>query len=125
MTLGVFPLHYVSKFQTEIDLSTLEAEYIALSKAMRDLLTLGHFLQDVSTQLSMELASPAIIYFTLFEYNSATLGLATSPSTTPSTRHIDVKYQFFREHVGDGKWIMTQRVLSKEYKPGLFTKIFS
>jgi hypothetical protein len=34
------PLVWVSKFQTEVALSTTEAEYIALSQAMRELIPL-------------------------------------------------------------------------------------
>ncbi len=37
MTLGNCPIHWCSKLQTEIACSTLEAEYIALAQAMRDL----------------------------------------------------------------------------------------
>ena len=37
MTLGVFPLYWVSTLQTEISLSTLEAECIDISQDKRDL----------------------------------------------------------------------------------------
>ena len=40
MTLGGCPLHWVSNPQTDISLSTLEDEYIALSQAIYDLLPL-------------------------------------------------------------------------------------
>ena len=40
MNIGGCPLNWVSKIQIYIDLSTLEAEYIDLSQAMSDLLTL-------------------------------------------------------------------------------------
>ena len=38
LTLGKTPLLWVSKLQTEVALSTTEAEYIALSQAMRELI---------------------------------------------------------------------------------------
>ena len=38
MMLNGCPVHCMSKLQTEIALSTLESEYIALSTAMRELL---------------------------------------------------------------------------------------
>ena len=37
LTLGDVPIFWSSKLQTEISLSTLEAEYIALSSGMREL----------------------------------------------------------------------------------------
>lgn len=41
------PIHWVSKLQTEIALSTTESEYIALSMATRDLLPLRRLLQEI------------------------------------------------------------------------------
>ena len=41
------PLLWVSKLQMEIALSTMEAEYIALSQAIRDLLPTWAMIQDV------------------------------------------------------------------------------
>ena len=110
MTLGGFLLHWVSTLQTNTALSTLEAEYITLFQDMRDVLTLKQLIQEVRTQLKIEFSSPTIIHSTLFEENNGALGLATSPRTTPRTRHIDLKYNFFRENVGEVKEIMVQRV---------------
>ena len=117
MTLGVCPLHWVSKIQTEMSLSTLESEYTALSQAMRDLLPLRliRLIQDIGTQFKMDFASPAIMYSTAFEDNNGALGLATPTRTNPRTRHISTKYHFFREHVGKGKGIMLHRVESKKH----------
>ena len=38
--VGKCPVHWVSKVQTEIAVSTMEAEYIALTTAMQDLIPL-------------------------------------------------------------------------------------
>ena len=40
LMVGNCPVHWVSKLQSEVAISTLEAEYIALSTAMRDLIPL-------------------------------------------------------------------------------------
>ena len=40
MSLGGFPLHWVSKIQIYIDLSILEDEYIDIAQAMRNILPL-------------------------------------------------------------------------------------
>jgi hypothetical protein len=39
------PIHWVSKLQTEIALSTTEAEYIALSQSMRDVIPMMNILE--------------------------------------------------------------------------------
>ncbi len=41
------PIHWVSKLQTEITLSTPESKYIALSTATRKLIPLRHILQEI------------------------------------------------------------------------------
>ena len=70
-------MHWVSKLQTDIDLSTLEADYIDLSQYMRDLTPLRIFLQEVGTQLNMEFATPTIMHYTVFEENNGALRLAS------------------------------------------------
>jgi hypothetical protein len=43
------PLPWASKIQTQIALSTMEAEYIALSQAMRDLIPIREVLKEIMT----------------------------------------------------------------------------
>ena len=58
----------------------------------------------------------------VFEDNNGAFGLDTSPSTTPRMHHIAVKCHFFREHAGEVKGIMIQRVKSKYHESGVFNK---
>ncbi len=51
--LGGCPLLWVSRLQTEIALSTTEAEYIALSTAMRDVLPARALLVEIGQELSL------------------------------------------------------------------------
>ena len=94
-------------------MSTLEDEYIALSQFIRDVITLRWLLQEIENELNMDFSSPAIIHSTLFEDNNIALVWDKSRMETPSTRHIVLKYHFFRLHVGEGKGIIIQRVESK------------
>ena len=77
---------WVSKLQTEIALSTLEAEYIALSQAMRELLPLRELLQEVGIKMELDFAMPAILLSTVFEDNNGALGMATAPKITLRTK---------------------------------------
>ena len=43
------PLTWISKLQTQIALSTTEAEYIALSQAMRDLIAIREVIQEIQS----------------------------------------------------------------------------
>ena len=52
--LGGCPLACFSKLQREISLSTLEAEYIALSTAMRDLVPLRELLKEVMSKMKLK-----------------------------------------------------------------------
>ena len=122
MTLGGCPFHFVSKLQKDISLSILEDEYIYLYQDMCNILYLRRLIQEVSTQLNMGLLYPAIMHSTLFEDNNGALSFSKSPSKTQMTRHIDVKYHLSREHVGEGKGVMIQRLESKDERANIFTK---
>jgi hypothetical protein len=45
------PILWVSKMQTQIALSTMEAEYIALSQYMRDLITIREILKEIMLEI--------------------------------------------------------------------------
>ena len=54
-TISIFgcPVLHVSKLQTEIALSTAEAEYIALSQATRDIIPLINLLKELNDTLKL------------------------------------------------------------------------
>jgi hypothetical protein len=122
LTLGDCPVLWVSKLQTEIALSTTEAEYIALSQAIRELLPMRALFQEVGSALKLKCAMPTILHSTVFEDNNGALSLATSPKISPRTKHIAVKYHHFRSKIGVDKGIIIQRVDTKEQKADIFTK---
>ncbi|MGH3053412.1 MAG: reverse transcriptase domain-containing protein [Gaiellaceae bacterium] len=122
LTLGNCPLIWVSKLQSEVALSTTEAEYIALSQAMRDLIPLRALLQEVGTNLGMDFAKPAIMHSTVFEDNNGALSMAVAPRITPRNKHIAVKYHHFRDHVGKEKGIEIVRIDTDKQKADCFTK---
>jgi hypothetical protein len=50
ITYAGYPMHWTSKIQTEIALSSTEAEYIALSQAMREVLPIIWLLEEAKQQ---------------------------------------------------------------------------
>jgi hypothetical protein len=67
--LGGCPLVWKSQLQTEISLSTLEAEYSALSYSLKALLPLKRLLKGVATVLKLDQKLQATILAEVFEDN--------------------------------------------------------
>ena len=112
----------MSKLQTEIALSTLEAEYIALSQSMRDLLPMRRILKEIGAQLKLDFAQPAMVHSTIFEDNNGALGLATAPKLTPRTKHIAVKYHWFKSYIDEAQGFVIKKIGTEEQKADLLTK---
>jgi hypothetical protein len=77
------PLFWQSKLQGQVALSTMEAEYIALSTSLRSLLPLKTLVAEVATSL---LDDPTFItktYSSVFEDNNGALLLAQTPRMSP------------------------------------------
>ena len=87
------PIYWVSRLQTEICLSTTEAEYVALSQAMREVLPMISMLKELNLALNIEAQKP-IIRCTVFEDNNGAIELASAPRMRPRTKHIALKYHF-------------------------------
>jgi hypothetical protein len=105
VTLAGCTLLWVSKLQTTTALSTMEAEYQALSASCWDLIPLRHIIQEASTAfLHIGKGSVVRSYSKVYEDNSACLSQATTmPKMTPrTTRHIAVAYHWFREYALSG-----------------------
>ena len=97
LLVGNCPVHWVSQMQTEVAVSTMEAEYIMLSTDMHDLIPLRNLLDEVKELMNADMFSK------VFEDNNGAFILATTPCMTQWSKHIAVKYHFFKEHVGQGK----------------------
>ena len=122
MTLGDCPLVWASKLQNEISLSTLESEYIALSMSMCELVPLRRLMKEIAAKVDASFNMPTLLHSTVFEDNNGAIGLATSPKLTPRTKHIAVKYHWFRSHLGVQNGIILTRIDSENQKADMFTK---
>ena len=119
---GNTPVCWVSKLQTEIALSTTEAEYIAMSQGMRDLIPLRTMLQELIASLNLNGNGNATDNSTVFEDNNGAIKTAESPKLTPRTKHIAVKYHFFKSHIGRKKGIELSKIDTEEQKADILTK---
>ena len=57
---------------------------------------------------------------TIYEDNNGAIVVATSPSITPTSKHIYVKYYWFRQHFG--KEFLIRKIKSENLKADIFTK---
>jgi hypothetical protein len=108
------PLLWISKLQTQIALLTMEAEYVALSQSMRDLIPIRQILQEIMSIVFC--ASPIIVNHshskafddvktgsmpstveqsTVNEDNQACLKFASMAQLLPRTKHIGIPYHWF------------------------------
>jgi hypothetical protein len=101
ITLTKCPVLWASKMQTEIALSTMEAEYIALSTSCRDLFPLIDKLTELTTALNVMFQSGSHMHVRIHEDNAGTLtlGKLEPRRKTPRSKHYAVKYHWFREHL--------------------------
>ena len=93
------PITWASKMQTITAMSTTEAEYIALSTSLREVIPMMGMLQEAREHgFKMDYLLPKV-HCTIFEDNSGALELAQLPRIRPRTKHINQSYHHFREHV--------------------------
>ncbi len=92
------PVYWQSKLQTEIALSTAEAEYIAMLQALRETIPLTTFMQDMNEIFPLYLPSPKFI-IEVWQDNQSCIAMAKNPQFTPRTKHIAIKYHHFWKYV--------------------------
>ncbi len=114
------PITWTSKLQTEIALSTTEAEYIALSQAMREMLLFLNLMQEIGVVFEFFNPKPKF-HCKVFENNMSCIKVAESPKFTPQTKHIAIKYHHFRRFVSDGT-VTIHHIDTKQQIADIFTK---
>jgi hypothetical protein len=96
------PVSWASKLQSQVALSTTEAEYIAMSQALRDVIPVMGLLQEMRERKFQVICTEPYVYCKVFEDNFGALELARQPQLQPCTKHINVCYHHFHEHVWKG-----------------------
>jgi hypothetical protein len=104
------PLRWVSKLQSRIALSKMEAEYVALSQSMRDLIPIQETLKNMKIVFGVEAHAPKcathskafkdvectdIPIGNIYEDNSACIKLAMMPKLSLRTKHIGIPWHWF------------------------------
>lgn len=122
-----------SQLQSTIALSTSEAEYGALSQAMRTVIPIRETMLDLINNVDMVddkggtpfgTRSELKLFKTrVYEDNSAALSLAVNQKVTSRTKHWAVKFHFFWSHLNDkDKNMECLKVATKEQRADYLTK---
>ena len=93
------PIIWKSVLQTQVALSTTEAEYISLSQSLREVIPVINLLNEMKENNFPPVSTVPTVYCKAFEDNSGALELAKTPRLRPRTKHINIVYHHFREHV--------------------------
>ena len=93
--LGNCPLYYKSSLQTEISLSTLEAEYSALSACTCTVIFTRNLLQETIEALNLPSHDVTNVECTVWEDNNGALLLATNQKITKRTKYFHMKWHHF------------------------------
>jgi len=130
---GGCPIHWVSKLQSEIALSTCESELMALSKCMRQLIPLRAILSNISKIFKLPnvdglLTSEQTHAYTkshqstVYEDNKACLELIMNADQYhPRTKHAGIKWFHFKDQIANGS-IRVAKTHTDENQSDLLTK---
>ena len=123
ITFSGVPIMWKSKLQTETALSTMEAEYIALSMAMRELLPLKELIIEVCGESGLHVNDITEIHSTIWEDNAGCVILANMelPRMTPRSKHYAVKYHWFRDKLAPNK-MQVKKIEGELQIANIFTK---
>ncbi len=114
------PIYWASCLQTEIALSTAEAEYIAMSSALRKVIPLMTLIKELHTIFLMHINTPNF-FCKVHEDNQPAIRMAISDKFTLQTKHIALKYHHFCSHIKNG-CIEISYCPTEDQKADLLTK---
>jgi hypothetical protein len=82
---------WMSKKQPVVALSSTEAEYYALSEAMKETIWIRHLMEEIDLTLN----DPTIVH----QDNMSTIAIAVNPIQHQRVKHMDIKVHFLRDHL--------------------------
>ena len=115
------PIVWSSKLLTQVALSTTEAEYMAMSMALRSTVHIMQMLKELRKYEYHIYSTTPRVYCKCFEDNSGALEMARVPKLRPRTKHINTQYHWFRSFIRSGQ-IIVMAVKSSLQVADIFTK---
>jgi hypothetical protein len=118
------PIHWISKTQTVVALSTLEAEYIACSSATREAIWLRRLSSDITTMRPRSDDATQIDATQIGCDNQGALKVLDTGVIQAKTKHIDVKYHHTKDEISKGT-VSFYYIPSTENPADILTKALS
>ncbi|KAI3641654.1 hypothetical protein MIR68_000314 [Amoeboaphelidium protococcarum] len=106
-------IDYFSKKQSNVTLSSSEAEFVAMSSAIQQ----SYYLKMLMEEIGLE-CGPVKLNCD----NKSAITLMNNNSSNSRSRHIDIKYQYAREKVMDGE-VKVDYVATNQNKADCLTKL--
>lgn len=106
-------ISWSSERQKSVSLSTTESEYIAASNAIRELVWLRVFLNDLLPEKLNQVK--------FFMDNQSAIRLIKNPEFHKRTKHIDVRYHFIRERYEEELFVLNY-ISTEKMIADIFTK---
>ena len=97
------PVVWASKLQTQIALSSTEAEYAGLSEAMRTVIPLMDLAQEFNDRGFNVTATKPNIHCRIFEDNAGAIEIAKVPKMRSRTKYMNCRYHHFRHEIDSGR----------------------
>jgi hypothetical protein len=117
------PVIWLSKLQTDIATSTMEAKYNGLSLCMRDLLPFKRLLLAVANGIGLADDILTTFKMTVWEDNNGPLTVAKMEpgQMTPHSKHYTIKYHWFYSHLVPNQ-VEVNKIDTDLQKADIFTK---
>ena len=115
------PMSWKSQLQTEICLSSTEAEYTGLSYALREVIPIMQLLEEIKSNGFPIGSTIPKVKCNVYEDNSGALEIAKTHKYRPRTKHLNVKLHHFRDYVSRGK-IFINHISSQNQLADYLTK---
>ena len=104
---------WCSRAMRSVTLSSTEAEYVAMSEVVKDLI----FIRNILESIGLKIAYPMIVEVD----NTGAIYLGLNRATGQRTKHIDIRYHFVREFIDEGI-VKIVFVSTKNNDADVFTK---
>ena len=121
--LGGYPISSSSRLQNEIDMSTTESGYVAMSMEMKDLIPLQHIVKNIIKAVRLDPEILSTMKVEVWEDNAGALILAKlePPRMTLRSKHYAIKYHRFHYKVKELS-IGLNKIGTKEQLADILTK---
>jgi len=113
LTLAKTPINWKSTLQSTVALSTIEAEYMAITEAVKEANWLHGLLKDLGVGQKQ---------LKLYYDRQSAIHLAKNQVFHARTKHIDVRYHFVREILEEEE-IVLQKIHTTENPANMLTKV--